>query len=129
MPRNTKTKTLGAKLKAEAEVDVHSAMVEGLKAEVKRLEAERERLEAVVRAEPGLRQQAIDTAVATERLIWLREVEQLKAEVVRTAVAAVAEERSLCLREIDNAFFAATAAKAIRTRAAKRSSATTPVKQ
>ena len=132
MPRNTKTKTLGAKLKAEAEVDVHSAMVEGLKAEVKRLEAERERLEAVVRAETRSRQQAIDTAVATERLLWRREVDRLKAEVVQAtdaAVFAVAAERVLCLRDIDNHFFAAYAAKAIRARAPKRPSATTPAKQ
>jgi hypothetical protein len=123
MPRNTKMKSLGATLKTEAEV-------EGLKAEVQYQSAEVERLKAVLaQAQGPHRQDAIDTAVATERLLWRMEVEQLKAEVVRTAVAAVAEERSLCLREIDNAFFAATAAKAIRTRAAKRSSATTPVKQ
>src|ERR1035438_3943264 len=123
MPRNTKMKSLGATLKTEAEV-------EGLKAEVQYQSAEVERLKAVLaQAQGPHRQDAIDTAVATERLLWRMEVEQLKAEVVRTAVAAVAEERSLCLREIDTAFFAATAAKAIRTRAAKRSSATTPVKQ
>ena len=123
MPRNTKMKSLGATLKTEAEV-------EGLKAEVQYQSAEVERLKAVLaQAQGPHRQDAIDTAVATERLLWRMEVEQLKAEVVRTAVAAVAEERSLCLREIDNAFFAATAAKAIRARAAKRSSATTPAKQ
>src|ERR1035438_8662710 len=118
MPRNTKMKSLGATLKTEAEV-------EGLKAEVQYQSAEVERLKAVLaQAQGPHRQDAIDTAVATERLLWRMEVEQLKAEVVRTAVAAVAEERSLCLREIDNLsrvrrFFAAPAAKAIRARASK----------
>ena len=126
MPRNTKIKSIGAKLKAEAEV-------EGLKAEVQYQSAEVERLKAVLaQAQGPHRQDAIDTAVATERLLWRREVERLKAEVVQAtdaAVFAVAAERVLCLRDIDNHFFAAYAAKAIRARAPKRPSATTPAKQ